>query len=301
MTTTKVDPFRAFLMVVLILFWGSSFVVVKTALNAGLTPVSIATFRFLMAGGLFAVLLLMLKLRKHSYRLSVSWNDVPAIVVLALTGVTFFFVAQYTGIKLAGPSTAAILVCFLSPILIAFVSAFILEEHLSRRQLFGIGVGAVGTLTVILGGTLGVVSQTFFLGSLILLLTPVFWTMYSLAGRKTLERYDPLLLTSYTNILGGLMLIPFSLQENSLSLILTMGLNNWLAILFLSVTCSVFGYSVWFYVLRRVGPTVTGTFLFAEPLVTVLFAVTFAGEILTPAIYVGAVLIFLGLGFVMKG
>ena len=80
-----------------------------------------------------------------------------------------------------------------------------------------------------------------------------------------------------------------------------MGLNDWLAILFLSVTCSVFGYSVWFYVLRRVGPTVTGTFLFAEPLVTVLFAVTFVGERLTPAIYVGAVLIFIGLGFVIKG
>ena len=44
-------------MVLLIIFWGSSFVVVKQLLDVGLTPISVATFRFLLAGALFLVAL----------------------------------------------------------------------------------------------------------------------------------------------------------------------------------------------------------------------------------------------------
>jgi hypothetical protein len=48
MASVSVKPLYVFLMLVLILFWGSSFVVVKVTLEAGLTPIAIATFRFLV-------------------------------------------------------------------------------------------------------------------------------------------------------------------------------------------------------------------------------------------------------------
>jgi hypothetical protein len=44
-------------MVSLIVFWGSSFVVVKIILGEGLSPTAIATFRFLVAGAFFLVAL----------------------------------------------------------------------------------------------------------------------------------------------------------------------------------------------------------------------------------------------------
>jgi drug/metabolite transporter (DMT)-like permease len=45
-----ISRFNALLMLILILFWGSSFVVVKIALEEGLDPITIATFRFLVFG-----------------------------------------------------------------------------------------------------------------------------------------------------------------------------------------------------------------------------------------------------------
>jgi drug/metabolite transporter (DMT)-like permease len=51
-------------MLTVILFWGSSFVVVKIALREGLTPIAIATFRFLIAGGLFLIAILIEKKKK---------------------------------------------------------------------------------------------------------------------------------------------------------------------------------------------------------------------------------------------
>jgi len=295
MATRTISLFNTLLMLTLIIFWGSSFVVVKIALREGLTPVAIATFRFLIAGGLFLATLLFKKNRERDYRLLVEKKDALTLLLLALTGVTFFFTAQYTGIQMAGPSIAAIFVCLLSPIFISVLSTRMFKEHLTKKQIFGIGLAVAGALIIITGGTLSFLgNREFFLGSLLLLSTPVLWATYSLLGKKIIEKYNPFLVVAYVTVLGGLCLIPFSLAENSLHQIFTTSLYSWLAILFLSLTCSLLGYYIWFHVLKQVKAAVTSSFLFAEPLVTVLFAVTFVGEKLSLSILAGGLLIFIG-------
>jgi len=301
MAVKSIGIFNAFLMAALILFWGSSFVIVKIALREGLTPFSVATYRFLIAGGLFIAILFCRKsLKKHS-KLFIEKKDSLKLVLLALSGVTLFFAAQYTGIQMAGAAIAAILVCFLAPILITISSTLILGEQLTRIQGLGIATAAIGTLVVIAGGTLNIPRmESFLFGSLILLLTPVLWTGYSLLGKKTMEKYDPFLLTSYITLFGGLLLIPFSLADNSLHLILTMNLNSWLAILFLATTCSLIGYYIWFYVLKQAGAVITSSFLFAEPLVTTLLAAALVGEEIRVSTIGGGLLIFIGVYLVTR-
>ena len=269
--------------------------VVKIALWEGLTPVAVATFRFLIAGGLFLVALLFGKSVDRDYRLLVDKRDFPTLLFLAFTGVTFFFTFQYIGIQMAGASVAAIFVCLLSPILIAILSARIFREKLTKKQVAGIGIAAVGTFLVITEGVLSFETSTeFFFGSLILLSTPVLWTAYSLVGKKVLAKYDSFLVVAYVTMLGGLFLVPFSLAENSLHLLFLMSFDAWLAILFLALTCSLMGYYIWFYVLDRVGAAVTSSFLFGEPLVTVLLAMVFIGEGASLFVLLGGALIFVG-------
>jgi drug/metabolite transporter (DMT)-like permease len=288
-------------MFTLILFWGSSFVVVKIALGEGLTPISIATFRFLIAGGLFLIAILIEKKIKRNYRLLVEKKDFPTLLFLALSGATFFFIVQYTGIQLAGASIAAILVCLLSPVLITLLSAIIFKEHLMKKQFFGIGIAALGTVVVVTSGTITLPTHPEFLfGSLILLFTPVLWATYTLVGKKIMGKYSPFLVVAYVNVLGGLFLVPFSLAENSFCKILTTSLYSWLAILFLAVTCSLLGYYIWFYVMKHAEAAITSSFLFAEPLVTVLFAFMFVGEELSMFVLAGGFLIFVGVYLVAR-
>jgi drug/metabolite transporter (DMT)-like permease len=288
-------------MLTLILFWGSSFVVVKIALEEGLMPITIATFRFLVAGGLFIATILIEKRRKKDYRLLVEKKDFPTLLLLALTGVTFFFIAQYTGIQMAGASIAAILVCLLSPVLITVFSHIVFKEPLGKRQVFGIGIAAIGTFIAIVSGTLNVSGEpTFFLGSIILLSTPILWAIYSLLGKKITDRYSPFLIVAYVNALGGLCLIPPSLAENSFYQISKISFNGWLAILYLAITCSFIGYYIWLYVIKKVGAGITSSFLFAEPLVTVSFATLFVGEKLNALILLGGFLIFVGVYLVTR-
>jgi drug/metabolite transporter (DMT)-like permease len=175
--------------------------------------------------------------------LNVEKKDLSVISVLAFSGVTVFFVAQYTGIQMASASVAAILVCLLSPVLISGLSAWLFKESLARTQFFGIGLASVGTFAVVVGGTLNLQGNlTFFLGSLILLSTPVLWAMYTLLGKKVMEKYDPFLVVAYVNILGGIFLVPFSLAEDSFRNIFVLSGQEWLAILYLAFTCSLLGY-----------------------------------------------------------
>ncbi|MCX6644252.1 MAG: EamA family transporter [Candidatus Bathyarchaeota archaeon] len=294
MASRSITPFQAFLMVLLIVFWGSSFVVVKQVLGEGLTPTAVATFRFLVAGAFFLIALFIKKRLSPDYQLRVERKDLLTMLALALTGVTFFFTIQYTGIQLAGASIAAVLVCLLSPILITVFSARLFGEHLRKRQITGIITAMAGTLLVVSADLLNLQgNMKFLVGTLILLSTPVMWAVYSLIGEKIMKKYDAFLVVAYVSLLGGLCLIPFSLADNSFFQIFTLGTNEWLAILYLSFTCSLLGYYIWFYVLKKAGATAS-SFLFAEPLVTVVFAVIFINETLYPSVLAGAVLIFIG-------
>ena len=287
-------------MVLLIGFWGSSFVVVKLLLGDGLSPIAVATFRFLVAGALFLIALLAKRRVSPNYKLGVVRKDLLTLLALALMGVTFFFTIQYTGIQLAGASIAAILVCLLSPILITIFSDRLFGERLTKRQFIGIVTAIAGTLLVVSTDLLNLEgSMEFFVGTLILLSTPVMWAAYSLLGQKIMQKYDAFLVVSYVSLLGGLCLIPFSLAENSFFQILTLSTIQWLGILYLASTCSLLGYYVWFYVLKNAGATAS-TFLFAEPLITAVFAVMFVNEVLYPSVIVGAVLIFVGVSLVTK-
>jgi drug/metabolite transporter (DMT)-like permease len=295
MAVRAISPFNAFLMLCLITFWGSSFVVVKEVLKEGLTPVSIATFRFLVAGALFLVALFLNRVRQPRYRLLVEKKDVKTLVLLALSGITLFFMVQYTGISMAGASIASILVCLLAPVLITVFSAWLFRERLKRRQVAGIVGAALGTFTIVAGDVFSSQGNSAFLqGSLLLLLTPLMWTGYSLLGKKMMEKYDPFLVVAYVSILGGLLLVPFFLAENSFHLITAVSLQGWLFILFLALTCSLLGYYIWFYVMKQVKAAVASSFLFGEPLVTALFATTFVGEQITFSVVAGGLLVFVG-------
>ena len=157
-----------------------------------------------------------------------------------------------------------------------------LKEHLAQRQVLGIGIAAAGTLTVIAGSSLSIESNTsFFAGTLILLSTPLLWATHAVIGKKVMEKYSPFLVSAYVNILGGLCLIPFATAENSISRITTMSLQAWSAILYLAFTCSLLGYSIWLHVANQVKAAVVSSFMFAEPLITVMFATRFARETVT--------------------
>lgn len=301
MPQEPISPLNIILMTTLIIIWGSSFVINKIALAEGLTPISIATFRLIIAAALFLTALTIKKATDQNYQLKINKKDIPSLITLALTGITIFFIAQITGIQLANASIAAILVCLLAPIMITIVSAHTLKETLTNKQALGIIIAAAGTFIVIAGGTISIQNNTTFLtGTLILLATPALWTTYTVTGKTIMKTHTPLLITAYTNIIGAICLIPFAVAENTITKIFTMTPKAWAAILFLAFFASLAGYFIWFHVANQVKAAVLSSFLFAEPLVTAILATMTIGETITITTAAGSVLIFLGVYLVTK-
>jgi drug/metabolite transporter (DMT)-like permease len=176
------------------------------------------------------------------------------------------------------------------------------KEQLKGENVSGIGVAAAGTFLVIADGTLNMEENgtTFLLGSLILLLTPLMWAGYTLMGKKVMEKYDPFLVVAYVSILGGICLVPLSLAENSFHEAFALNISEWSALLYLAFTCSLLGYFILFHLVNQVKAAVTSSFLFGEPLITVIFATAFAGERISLFTVSGGLLIFAGVCLVTR-
>jgi drug/metabolite transporter (DMT)-like permease len=105
---------------------------------------------------------------------------------------------------------------------------------------------------------------------------------------------------AYVNILGGLCLVPFSLAEGSFHQVFSMSISEWSAILYLAITCSLLGYFIWFHVMNQVKAAVTSSFMFAEPIITVLFATVFLNEHITVLTIGGSIAVFAGVYLVTR-
>jgi drug/metabolite transporter (DMT)-like permease len=161
------------------------------------------------------------------------------------------------------------------------------------KNVVGIGIAAIGTFTGILGSALNAQgNRTNFLGTLILLLTPLLWAVYTLAGKRIIGKYNPFLVVAYVNILGGPCLIPFSLAQGSVHEALTTNIIEWCAILYLAVTCSLLGHFILFHRMNQVKAAVTSSFMFAEPVITILFATAFVNVHIAMLTAAGEVAVF---------
>jgi drug/metabolite transporter (DMT)-like permease len=276
------------LLVLVSLVWAGSFIVVEIVTKE-MDPVDLGFLRFLVATPLMFLLAV---LRKKP--LLLPKKELPWLVVLGLTGVTLLYLFQFLGIHYTNAPTASVLINT-NVIFIAILSSLFLHETLTRKRVGGIVLSFIGVF-VIMFSDLSTQKMTFdnlfFIGGILMLLSAFCWALYSLVGKHLLRKYDEFVITTYAFGLGTLFYLPFVflhigpvLQQTSL--------NGWLAILYLALTCSLFGYLGWYYALKHVDASKAAVFLNFIPLFTILMSF-FLGTSFTWFFLLGAGLIIYG-------
>ena len=268
------------------LFWAGSFVAVKMGLEE-MPPVEIAFLRFAVASPfMFLVLLIEKK------PLRIPARELPSITVLALTGVTFLYIFQFTGIKYTTAATSAVLINT-NVIFIALFSFAFLGEKLSAKKTGGILLGFTGAALVAGNGSFELAE-----GSAFIILSAICWAVYSVVGKKILEKYDPVTVTAYVFVLGTLFLIPFM---NAGTFVTRISCGGWAIILYLALLCSVFGYVAWYDALAKADATKVAIFLNLIPLFAMLLSYFVLGEKITAILIAGALFILYGIYLTEKG
>jgi len=278
----------AVLLILVSFVWAGSFIVVDITTKE-MDPIDLGFLRFLVATPL---MILIAVVRKKP--LSIPRKELPWLIVLGLTGVTLLYLFQFLGIHFTNAPTASVLINT-NVIFIAILSGLFLHEILTRKRVAGIVLSFIGVFVIMFSDISKqelTFDNLFFIGGILMLLSALCWALYSFVGKRLLKTYDEFVITTYAFGFGTLFYIPFVVLHLGPVLQQT-SLNGWLAVLYLALTCSIFGYLGWYYALRHIDASKAAVFLNFIPLFTILMSF-FLGTSLTWFFLLGAALIIYG-------
>lgn len=277
-----------------VILWGSSFAASKIGLQE-LSPLNLAGMRFSLASILFGLILLMQKPRATA-----DFKDLPSLVTAGFMAITSYFYIQYTGLQYTTSINAALLLAT-SPIWTTLYCAVTRQERVTAKAFLGILTAFVGITLVISRGEWRTLFafETMF-GDVLLLLNSLVWAGFTLYGKKIMLKYSPFTAMAYINIFGTLMLLPVVLVPsgiNPISLLQQLpgiGSSTIIAILFLAVLCSVYGFGMWYRGIAVIGAVRTASFYYISPLFALLAGVWLLDESITIMGIVGGIMVIAG-------
>lgn len=252
-----------------IIFWGLSFIATKVALRE-VHPFTLLTLRFGMGG----LLLLLFQLQKDSRFLKkFNSKDWLSIIFLALIGVSAHTLLQTYGLLYTTAIHTGWLIAIM-PICIAIAARFYLGEPITLKKLGGILLGFTGVFLIISKGvfSFSVFSLASTFGDFLILISALTWTAFTVGGRGFLLRFPSLAAITPIIILGSFITFPFTLLKWEWNHLFELSLAAWMSLLFLGIFCSGLAYLFWYSALEKKDSSIVGTYLYLEPLITLIGA-----------------------------
>jgi len=258
-----------------IIFWGFSFIATKVALKE-IHPFTLLTLRF----GIGAFLLLVFQFYRDKRFLKIfSRRDWITILFLATIGIAGHNFLQAFGLLYTSAINTGWLIA-IHPIFIALAARLFLGEGITVRKVGGIILGFFGIFLIISKGVLSLsllsFSSTF--GDLLVLLSALTWTGFTVGGRGFLSRFPPLVAITPIMMAGCLITLPLSIVRSEWNMLFDLSLFGWMGILYLGIFCSGLAYFFWYSALEKRDSSVIGMYLYLEPFVTLIGAHLLLGE-----------------------
>ena len=264
---------------------GSSFTIVKIGL-AYSSPLLLAALRFLVAGILMALFVLIFK-RSHPKAIG-GWMKMVLIGAFQTAGVMGCIFLSLRTIT-AGESS---ILTFMNPLLVVIFATVFLKTRYKLYQWMGVLFGLIGVSI-----TMGMQIE-FKIGIVFGLLSAVFWAISTLLVNKWGVYFDTWVLSAYQMLFGGLILLVCSFLQEKTMFILNS--HSILILFWLSIMSSIVQFAVWYYLLQIGDPGKTSSFLFLAPLFGVITGWLLLDEKLYPSLIIGGLFITSGIYLVNK-
>jgi drug/metabolite transporter (DMT)-like permease len=277
-----------FYLILATVLWGSDYIFAKIALRE-VSPMGFAAIRTLISTGALTAIFL---------RQEKDWRVKPrhllSLFGLALLGTFSNRIFWSKGIDLTTASNAALL-STTSPIFVLISSLFLFRATVTWRAALGIFVSFIGVFLVIQGDWKEWVTDAGNVwGDLLILLAAITWALFTLLAKFLMKEYSSLKVTAYIMLIGSILFLPFLPNEKAggWSGVSALG---WFSVLYVAITGNFLAYSFWMRGIQNIGPMRTILYQYLTPITTILFAVPFLNETLTPAQMGGAVVVFAGI------
>jgi drug/metabolite transporter (DMT)-like permease len=266
--------------------WGINFVVTKYATTI-FRPVAFTGLRVATA----AVFLLLVALLRG--KIALPRRDVIGLLMVGMVGNGLYQLFFVHGLARTRAGNAALIVAA-APAFIALFARARGLERVKRMTLVGIALSVAGVGLVIAGSAKSSNGQTTLLGSLLVFCGVLCWAVYTIMLQPYTRRIDVIKLSAITMVGGAVPLLIASMPALIGTNWSAVSRGGWLALFYSSVISMGVAYFFWYRGLRVLGPTRTAVYANLQPIIALLVAWAFLGEIPTIFQGVGAATIVAG-------
>jgi drug/metabolite transporter (DMT)-like permease len=272
------------------LLWSGNFIIAKEVAGK-IPPASLSFIRWIIA----AILLTPFYVKP----LIAQWAEIKKhtghLTITAIFGITLFNTFTY----LAAPDVPAVHLALFnataSPIFSIILAAIFLKEHFHWVKATGVLLSLTGILLLLTKGNLSDLSSfSFHKADLWILSSAISFAIYNIFVRRKPSTLDPAVFLVVVFWIGIIFLSPAFIYEQ-MQEPTPMHAKNISALLYLGIGASLIAYLCWNAAIRKIGAGRTALFGNLIPVFSMIEAVLFLGEHVTPNHIISSVLIISGL------
>ena len=269
-----------------VLFWSTTFVSTKI-LQDDFSSLEILLIRFVI--GFVALFLMHPRPIKWE-----GWGKEVQVIAAGFFGIFLYYLMENIALEYSSASMVSLVVST-APFFIAIVFKFLDWRGTRLRAHFFLGF-----LVTFAGLVLSVMEAgeaiRLDLGVLIALAASIAWGFYSwFLDRLGRWGDDSIALTRRSFLYGILFMIPLAMLDGfnvGRELLEPVNIAN---LLFLGLGASAFCFAAWAGAVKRLGPLLSGSYIYIIPAVTMVFSAIVLGESISMRFIVGTALVITGL------
>ncbi|MBR6291480.1 MAG: DMT family transporter [Bacteroidales bacterium] len=269
-------------------FWGVSFILTKELFltEEHMTVTILIAMRLAIATLVMVPLLLLTgKMRRIEKR------DIKWFLLLALCEPFIYHLCETSGVQLVSGSLASVIIATI-PLFVPFGVWAAYRKKPRVAVVIGVTLSLIGVAVMLIGGEglRGNINGLLFLSGAVAIAV-----VYTLLLVKVVDHYNPLVITTWQNIIGFAYFLPLVLCFDAQNLPLLSYSPRMLGLLLvLGICCSTLAYSFYNYGVRRLGAAEACIFNNTIPIFSFIAAIALGQESFSWFKIVGIAVVIIG-------
>jgi drug/metabolite transporter (DMT)-like permease len=224
---------------------------------------------------------------------TIDREDIPRFIICALTGIAFNQMLFLKGLSLTY-SIHAVLLILSAPIFITIFAALFLKERITIIQMVGLGLGIFGAVLLISMGKNSGTGDNVLLGDTLILINALCYTIYFIMVKPLMLKYNPVQVTRMIFTIGFFVVLPFGWNEFTAVSWNSFGWLEYGCLGLIVVGGTFLAYLFNLYGIKILGASITGAYIYLQPIFAAIIAMIFLNESLGWYKVVAGILIFTG-------
>lgn len=243
--------------------------------------------------GVSALLFWLLFLFSTNNKWAIHTKDVGRFILCAICGIALNQTFFIKGLSLTFPIHAALLL-LITPIIISIASVVVLKESFSFIKIAGLVLGIIGAVILITAHTNGGGGSNIILGDILIILNAITYAAYFILVKPLMLHYNPVHVMRWVFTIGFFMVFPWGFSELRQINWQSFQWQEWLNLGMIVIAGTFFAYLFNIYGLNKLGASITGAYIYTQPVFASIIAMLFLGEEMEPYKLLAASLIFGG-------